>query len=152
MRRIKLMASTAATAALFPQAVIAQVPLIQLEELVTVIENGDVEGFVEVDSTVEYLPNWKSTLLPAEEVFPLFAGCKADDLETANRSHSMTLLRFTCPGRTPPGPCTTGDLYLMVKSDIYGMQIAVAEYPVSPREKSECRTPAPPPSPPKEGS
>ena len=147
MKRRNLMATTAAIAALFSQSATAQVSLAQLKELVAVIENGDSDSFAAIDPTVEYLPNWKSTMVPATEIFPIFAGCKADDLETADNSHGMTLLRFRCSGRNLPDKCATGDLYLMLQSNAAVMQIAIAEKQMSFKENSDCKTPAPPPSP-----
>ena len=130
---------------------IAQVDPVKLEKLVAIIESGDAEAFAAQDKDIDYLPTIPSVVIPAERALALFAGCKARSLDTVDNSYGMSMLRFECPGRTPPAKCNTGDLDLMVQNLTFGVDIGVAEVQIGRRENSECAYLAPPPAPPSTG-
>lgn len=146
-----MMTLVAGGAAALASPAIAQVDPVKLGKLVAIIESGDAEAFAAQDKDIDYLPTVPSVVIPAETALALFAGCKARSLDTVDNSYGMSMLRFECPGRSPPEKCKTGDLDLMVQDRTFGVNIGVAEVDIGPRENSECTFLAPPPPPPSRG-
>lgn len=148
--RVMMSVAAAGSVALASPA-FAQIDSIKLGKLVAIIESGDAEAFAAQDKDIDYLPSSGSVVIPAEKALALFAGCKARNLDTADDSYRMTVLRFDCADRSPPEKCDTGDLDLMVQAQTFGVNIGIAEVRMTPRENSECRYLAPPPPPPSSG-
>jgi len=112
--------------------------------LISALTASDSTKITAIDGRIDYAPDYftQSAITPVRMV-ELFAGCTPAPMETALRFRDTTVLKFQCLGREASGPCSTGDLKIMIFQD-HGTAVGVSE------EQSNapgCLPPAPPAAP-----
>lgn len=118
------------------------------EIFLAAVANGEAAPIRRIAQVIRYSPTAKeseNTTITAEAVLPMFKQCEHSTETGQSSFRDMLTLEFACKGRQAPNECGAGNLSVL----FWPGEMGVVE---SQKRGSECRTPAPPPSNPRDSN